>query len=67
MEKFFTRHERLCKQAFKGKNLTHSDFRTPKGQEMIQLARKELVYSDSTGSGDIFYTLYYNWKKLWQN
>jgi hypothetical protein len=46
----------LCEKAFKD-DIDHHKYKTDKGRELVELARKKIGYSDKTWSGDIFYLL----------
>lgn len=45
---------KLCKEAFKNNPDPHKGYKTFNGRKLINLARKELDFSDGTYSGDIF-------------
>ncbi len=60
-KKFIEKHKRLCKQSFKFGG-GHKDYKTKYGYQLIELARKELNYKDTTYSGDIYYGLFMTYK-----
>jgi len=64
MFEFVYKHIKLCRKAFyHGRN--YEDFRTTPGLKLVNMARKELGYSDHTYSGDIFRSIALNYEKLY--
>ena len=53
---FVALHKFLCKEAF-DIGTDHKDYKSIPGSKLIELTRKELVYRDSTYSGDIYFGL----------
>lgn len=53
----------LCRKAFKHGN-SHKDYKNPDGLKLIIKARKELNYSDTTYSGDIYYLLWNDFNEI---
>lgn len=62
-KKFIKKHKLLCKIAFKYGG-EHKDYKNMYGRELIELARKELNYKDTTYSGDIYYGLWMTYKNM---
>ena len=60
---FVLNHKLLCKKAF-NIGTSHPDYKSIHGLKLIDLAREELKYKDSTYSGDIYYGLWRTYEEL---
>jgi hypothetical protein len=54
----------LCNLAYEGKKFYHSDWKTEAGRKIVEMVRREIGYKCSTGSGDIYYKIYWHWKEF---
>lgn len=59
---FFEKYSSLCDIVFKNRDTGDWKIRTKYDHELANLARKEIGYSESTGSGDIICKLHKLWK-----
>ena len=65
-KQFVIGHKNLCKQAFDiGTN--HKYYKSIPGRRLIELARKELKYKNSSYSGDIYFGLWKQYEELYLN
>jgi hypothetical protein len=55
--KFIAKYRKLCRKSFR-QGEGHKDWKTKEGRRLINLARKELKYRDTTYAGDIYYKLF---------
>ncbi len=60
---FVLKHKSLCKKAF-NIGTSHSHYKSIHGLKLIELARKELKYKDSTYAGDIYFGLWRQFEEL---
>lgn len=66
--KFLKKNWKLAGRAFKalpGEEIYHGDWKSLKGRELVEAARKKIGYSNATANCDIFWSMYglYRWVK----
>jgi hypothetical protein len=57
-ERFVVKYKDLCAKAFKS-GTDHKDYKSEAGRELVELARRLLVFKDSTYAGDIYVGLWF--------
>ena len=62
-KQFVIGNKNLCQKAF-NIGTDHKSYKSIPGTKLIDLARKELKYKDSTYSGDIYFGLWRTYEEL---
>ena len=62
------KHITLFNKVFKGKDISHSDWKADfNNKKIVELFRTDVGYSPKTASMDVFYEAYKSWKEFNKN
>lgn len=62
-KQFIIGNKNLCREAF-NIGTDHKSYKSISGSRLVEMARKELKYKDSTYSGDIYFGLWRTYEEL---
>ena len=60
---FVAKYFNLCEELF-SINISHKGYKSKKGRKLIELARRELKYKETTYSGDIYFQLFRMYRNI---